>query len=453
MSARSNERYAEVNSRMNGINGAGAGVISVLIIASDWHDRRAVIEIALIQAAVIAFNTLVINNVLLRKWGAARAEILRAAVNVATQAYVNHIAGWPLPAWFLLPYVALAFDHLGANVARAVVAVSCIGTDVVAIHDGVHWTRPLVFTAFAAYCSVASHVRFSVIRDMLVDADAQRKRLEAEIEARHHAEVELRQAQKLEAVGRLAAGVAHEINTPLQFVSDTAQFMGESLEQLLTGFDHVREGTDVEEEARAVDLEYLHENVPEATRMLADGLKRVSDIVASMKALANPERAGKVDLDLNGAVRATLTVARHEYRYVATVHEELGDVPRVRCQPGQIHQVLLNLVVNAAHAIGDAGRRNGNITVRTSREGDDVILTVTDDGPGIPPEIQSKIFEPFFTTKQVGHGTGQGLAIARALVVDQHGGKLHFDSTPGVGTTFYVRLPIDGASAEERKVA
>lgn len=280
---------------------------------------------------------------------------------------------------------------------------------------------------------------------------------------RKQLELELRQAQRLESVGRLAAGVAHEINTPVQFTSDSVHFLKDAVADAAALFARHRAiAADVsagrlapaetlaafDAADDAADLGYLSEHVPKAVAASLDGLGRVSEIVRSMKAFAHPDGKAMTSVDLNEALRSTLVIARNEYKHVAEVHAEYGEVPRVVCHGGEINQVLLNLIVNAAHAIGDAvggSDARGVISVSTRGEGDDVVVTVEDNGTGIPEAIREKIFEQFFTTKPVGKGTGQGLAIARSVVA-KHGGKLTFTSTVGRGARFEVRLPVRGTS-------
>lgn len=300
------------------------------------------------------------------------------------------------------------------------------------------------------------------VRDRTRAVEEANRQLRAEMSERLRAEAELNLSQKLEAVGRLAAGVAHEINTPIQFVTDSAQFMREATVQFVdllkryrqlrleveSGRSVEREGlqmlADAEEQA---DLDYLLENAQRATERIIDGLGRVSSIVRAMKEFAHPDRGEKVRFDLNRAIESTLTMTRNEYKYVAELESDFGDIPPILGFPGEINQVILNLVVNAAHAIEDvvAGTaQRGRIVVRTHRAQDSVVVSVADTGSGISESVQPRIFEPFFTTKGVGKGTGQGLAIARSAVVDKHGGELSFETEPGQGTTFFVRLPIDG---------
>jgi predicted ATPase/signal transduction histidine kinase/tRNA A-37 threonylcarbamoyl transferase component Bud32 len=286
----------------------------------------------------------------------------------------------------------------------------------------------------------------------LRDAAEQRERIEAE----------LRLAQKLEAVGRLAAGIAHEINTPVQYVSDSLTFLREALPNLIDTIGRYRalaatvdaHGDVVAAAARAraaeadADLDYTLAHGPAALDSALIGLGRVSTIVRSMKDFAHPDRDEKTLVDLNRAIESTLMIAANECKYVADVHTELAALPLVRCNGGEINQAVLNLVINAAHAIRDVvdqtGAR-GTIAVRTRRDGGEIEIAVSDTGTGIPPAIRDKIYDPFFTTKDVGHGTGQGLAIVRSVIVDKHGGSLRFETAAGAGTTFFLRLPIGDA--------
>lgn len=287
--------------------------------------------------------------------------------------------------------------------------------------------------------------------------------LHLEMEHRARVEVELHQAQKLESVGRLAAGIAHEINTPVQFVGDSIEFVRSAVGDLFElvrkleivqhsisqGMPLATAASEAAEATEAADLPYLTLQVPKALDLAAEGLGRVAMIVRSMKEFAHPDAKTKTPTDLNRAVASTLTMSHNEYKYVADLVVDLGELPPVRCYVGELNQVVLNLVVNAAHAIGDvvAGSdRRGTITVRTFRDRDDAVISVADTGGGIPDTIRDQVFEPFFTTKGVGRGTGQGLAIARSVVVDKHRGTLTFETTVGRGTTFVIRIPISGTA-------
>lgn len=272
-------------------------------------------------------------------------------------------------------------------------------------------------------------------------------------------EFELQQSQKLESVGRLAAGVAHEINTPVQFVSDSVQFVRDGVAELSGVVDMHRQlahcvlagGPSHELACRVaaadaeIDLGYLFQEFPTALDRALDGLGRVAAIVRSMKAFARPDGGTLAMVDLNAAVESTLTIARNEYRYVADVVTELGPLPPVACYAGEINQVILNLVVNAAHAIAERNgetEQRGTISISTRVDGDSASISIRDTGNGIPAHIRHRIFDPFFTTKPVGAGSGQGLAVSRAIVVDKHHGTLTFDTEIGRGTTFHIRIPL-----------
>ena len=258
--------------------------------------------------------------------------------------------------------------------------------------------------------------------------------------AQQAAEQELEQARKLESVGRLAAGVAHEINTPVQFVADNLRFLDDAVQTLAAAARG--DVTDPE------DVDYFRAEAPDAIAQALEGIERVSVIVRAMKVFSHADRQGMVAADLNDALRSTLAIARPETRPVAEVQTDFGELPDVVCNVGRLNQVFLNLVVNAAHAIEAAVAGTGSIgtiTIRTRALGDQVEISIADSGTGIPSEVQHQIFEPFFTTKEVGKGTGQGLALARTVVVE-HGGQITFDTGPG-GTVFRIRLPVGGAGS------
>lgn len=280
--------------------------------------------------------------------------------------------------------------------------------------------------------------------------------------ARRMLEAQLAQAQKLESIGHLAAGVAHEINTPIQYVGDNTRFLDESfrnLDRVLRSYetlaaaaetsgllpDEVQHVRQMEDDA---DLEYLYGEIPRAIQQSGEGVERVATIVRAMKEFSHPGSAEMKAIDLNHAIESTLTVSRNEWKYVADVVTEFDpNLPTVRCLPAEFNQAMLNLVVNAAHAIADLpgrGTKKGQIAIRTRRDGAWAEVRIGDTGTGIPESVRARIFTPFFTTKEMGRGTGQGLAIAHTVVVTKHGGTLNFETEEGRGTTFIVRLPIEG---------
>jgi PAS domain S-box-containing protein len=277
----------------------------------------------------------------------------------------------------------------------------------------------------------------------------ERKRLETEL---HH-------AQRLESVGQLAAGIAHEINTPIQYVGDNLRFMADAFRDrtaVVGMYEQLRQAAErgaVTREmlaalAQAIedaDVEYVNCEVPKAIAQSLDGVQRVATIVRAMKEFAHPGHKEKAAADLNEALRSTLVVARNEYKYVADVETDFGNLPPVVCLIADMNQVFLNLVINAAHAIGDVMQRTkekGKITVRTWQADGQAVIAIGDNGCGIPDKIRTRVFDPFFTTKPVGKGTGQGLAIARSVVVEKHGGTLRFEPNQPRGTIFYISIPL-----------
>ncbi len=281
-------------------------------------------------------------------------------------------------------------------------------------------------------------------------------------------ESQLVQAQKLESIGQLAAGIAHEINTPAQYVGDNARFLLEAygdLERVHELYDRLLVDLGagnpteslvhkIEEVVEEVDLGYIRQEVPKAVRQSLEGIERISRIVRAMKDFSHPGTDSKTDIDLNKAIESTITVARNEWKYVAEMVTDFDPaLPFVPCLPAEINQVILNVIINAAHSVTDAMKEKGSeekgtITVTTRALGEQAEIRISDTGTGIPENIRSKIFDPFFTTKEVGKGTGQGLAISRSVVVDKHGGTITFDSEIGRGTTFIVRLPLNRDSSE-----
>jgi PAS domain S-box-containing protein len=278
---------------------------------------------------------------------------------------------------------------------------------------------------------------------------------------KHALDDQLRSAQKMEAIGQLAAGIAHEINTPIQYIGDNTGFVKESWSQVA---EVVAAAQALRDEAgrgalsqaaierfdaccRKADVEYLIQEVPRAIEQTVDGVHRVAKIVGAMKEFSHPGLQEKRAVDINRAIETTITISRNEWKYVADVRTEFDpNLPLVFCLAGEINQVLLNLLVNAAHAIADVVQRSegsrGTITISTRQDGEFVEIGVADTGTGIPEQIRERVFDPFFTTKQVGKGTGQGLMLVHTVVVKKHGGRVWFDTEVGKGTTFFVRLPI-----------
>ncbi|MBN2560066.1 MAG: response regulator [Phycisphaerae bacterium] len=327
------------------------------------------------------------------------------------------------------------------------------------------------------------------LEDQTRELEDQKIYLEEALAKLQETHAQLLQAQKLESIGQLAAGIAHEINTPIQYVGDNIRFLANSIEDLLQLIKAYRDlaseresGADqpsvtsraaaladkppvapsavapsahqpsITSQAAALeekaDLPYLEEQLPKAIEQGLDGVARVSKIVLAMKGFAHPGTEEKGPADLNHAIETTITISRNEWKYVAEMETELdAALPLVPCLVGEFNQVILNLIVNAAHAIadvvGDDAAGKGTITISTRRDGDWAEVRVRDTGTGILEEHRPRIFDHFFTTKEVGKGTGQGLAIAYSVVTEKHGGTITFETETGKGTTFIIRLPIE----------
>ena len=276
-------------------------------------------------------------------------------------------------------------------------------------------------------------------------------------------EQELAHAQKMKAIGQLATGIAHEINTPTQYIADNTRFLRDAftnISALLDAYNRLLQAarkkavtdellSEVEEKLGSANLEYLSTEIPQAIEQSLKGVKHVADIVGAMGEFSHPDNGRKQAADLNHTIEGAITLCRNEWKCAAEVITDFDpDLPLVSCLPSDINRMVMNLVINAAHAIAEASLDDANgkrdITVRTRRDGPWAEIRVDDTGTGIPKEIRSRVFDLFFTTKEVGQGTGQGLAIAHAIVVGKHGGTIRFKTKVGRGTSFIVRLPIDG---------
>jgi PAS domain S-box-containing protein len=291
--------------------------------------------------------------------------------------------------------------------------------------------------------------------------------LSRDVTKRKLLETQLSQAQKLESIGHLAAGIAHEINTPIQYVSDNIAFLRESFQNLAailsdySGLYRAAQAGSVGEDllsrigaaAEECDLDLVLAEIPKAIQQCSEGLHRVSTIVKAMKEFSHPGPAEMRAVDLNQSIRSTAEVSRNEWKYIADMNLDLDpELGAVRCLPGELNQVVLNLIVNASHAIADrtrGGPEKGVITVSTRRDGAWAEIRVRDTGTGIPESVQPKIYLPFFTTKDVGKGTGQGLSIVHSVVVEKHRGTIRFETVADQGTVFIVRIPFDGPAGNE----
>jgi PAS domain S-box-containing protein len=291
------------------------------------------------------------------------------------------------------------------------------------------------------------HLRFTIIGEDHTD--------------RRKMEHQLAQAQKMEALGLLAAGIAHEISTPAQFVGDNTRFIGDAFEDLIQitgGFKKLLEAVKatashtqlvekIQSQIKNSELDYLLKEIPAAIEHIGEGVARISKIVHSMKMFSHPGGKEYKLLNINEAIENTVTITRNEWKYTAEVITDLdGTLPMIPCLRGEINQALLNLMANAAHAISETHRFNsvekGTITISSRKIDQWAEIRVSDTGVGIPAESQDQVFDLFFTTKEEGQGSGQGLAIAHSAIVDKHHGHLTFESQPDHGTTFIIRIPL-----------
>jgi PAS domain S-box-containing protein len=274
-------------------------------------------------------------------------------------------------------------------------------------------------------------------------------------------ETRLALSQKLESIGQLAAGIAHEINTPMQYISDNTRFLQEvssevgsylsliselvfSSEKGAVSPELLREIKDKEKE---LDLDFLVTEIPVAINQSLEGIERVRKIIMAMKDFSHPGFREKMFSDINKAIEGTVTISRNEWKYVAELETDLEKkLPLVYCVISEINQVILNMIINAAHAISEKKGKNpmskGKIVIRTRSAGNSVKIEISDNGTGIPESIIKKIYDPFFTTKGVGVGTGQGLTIAHDIIVNKHKGTIDVESVVGKGTAFTVNLPV-----------
>lgn len=292
--------------------------------------------------------------------------------------------------------------------------------------------------------------------------------LEQSLSDLKNTQVQLIQASKMESLGTLAGGIAHEINTPIQYIGDNLRFLSDGfsdLKGLIDCYEAViskvsqTEGAAVElaaleEEKENADPDYLFGEAVDAAKQSLDGVSQVTRIVLAMKEFAHPRTKEKMPVALNAIVERATTICRGEWKHNAELELVLEDgLPEVPGSEGELNQVVLNLVVNASHAIGDSGQTKGRITVASQSTDMGVSLEVRDNGGGIREDVRERVFDAFFTTKEVGKGSGQGLAICHDVIVNKHGGTIRFETETGVGTAFIVDLPFEARAASETAAA
>ena len=362
----------------------------------------------------------------------------------------------------LMPSALIIVDGVGRIVRVNRITVEISGRERTEL-DGAG--IDLVWPAFAAPATTELDQREAVWRDrqgaeipMLVSlrrSGFHTVCMGLDLRDRHREEEARRRAQKLESLGQLSAGIAHELNTPMQFISDNVHLLKKGFEGVRVLIDRLSEVhaaaiagevptallDGVLEAQRDARWAYFATRIDRAFVRAEDGVQRVTQIVGAMKVFSHPQNH-LAPVDINRALETTLVVATPELRHVARVTTELGALPTVMGYPDDLNQVFLNLLVNAAHAITDAGRpERGTIALRTRASATHAEIEIADSGCGIPEAIRERVYDPFFTTKAPGRGTGQGLALAHAVIVGRHGGAIHFDTGPS-GTTFHIAIPF-----------
>ncbi|WP_052812987.1 ATP-binding protein [Desulfonatronum thioautotrophicum] len=407
------------------------------------HDiRQSHMELHQVLSSIMSILIVIDRNGLVQRWNSVAAKTLGVSFD---QAYHQSFEGLALP-----------WDH--TRVAQAVRESRESMTGIV-MED----------LRFQRQNAQDGYLKLSIAPLLTTSAETMGGLilLGEDVTERRLLEGQLIQAQKLESIGQLAAGVAHEINTPIQFLSDNMRFLQEGFEELnglvSTSRELVRNASNnhfstqevgkLADRYAAADLDYLLQEIPQAIAQSLEGLERVTHIVRSMKSFAHPGEQCMVLADINAALTDTVTVSRNEWKYVAEMHMDLDpDLPLVMCLVSELNQAFLNIITNAAQAVAEAygehSLEQGVITISSRKDGEWIEIRITDNGTGIPENIRPRLFDPFFTTKEVGKGTGQGLVIVHNAIVTRHGGSIAVESTVGQGTTFVLRLPVNGATEE-----
>ena len=309
--------------------------------------------------------------------------------------------------------------------------------------------RILIYRSIAPVCTNRGELVGYV---MIITNITEQKRIESKLAL----------SQKMESIGQLSAGIAHEINTPMQYVGDNTHFFNEAFQtilDILNTYDELREPNltldditqildKIQKKKETLDLTFFIGEIPAAIQQSLDGIDRVRKIVLAMKSFSHPGQKEKSPADINQGIDATITISRNEWKYIAELETDLDpNLPMVNCEIGEINQVILNMIINSTHAIQDAKSRGkdgmGKIIIKTRAIGDHVEISIQDNGAGIPEANLSRVFDPFFTTKDVGKGTGQGLSLAHNTIVNQHKGSIDVKSVIGEGTSFIIQLPVN----------
>jgi signal transduction histidine kinase len=438
-----------------------AGILITLIISPfSWNGaessiHRHVWEAVFFGGAISLFPVFLA----IRRPGSIFTRQVITAGQMMTSALLIHLSGGRIETHFhIFGSLALLAFYRDPKVFPTATIITALDHFV----RGYFFPASLFGVAYATPWRAVEHAAWVLFEVSFLLWSCRASNQDARKVARHRAlEMQQRHVQKLESIGQLAAGIAHEINTPIQFVGDNIRFLQQeftAINELLrisTQLSDHKEATiaQLDEAAKNLDAAYLVDEIPKALEQSLDGVQRITKIVSAMKEFSHPGHSEKQAIDINKTIESTVVVSTNEWKYVAEIDLILdSSIPLVPCIAGEFNQVILNLIVNAAHAIGDvkerAGGERGRITIRTKKLENKLEIRIQDTGAGIPQEIAHKVFDPFFTTKEVGKGTGQGLAIARSIIVNKHGGSIDFESKLGTGTTFILTLPLHDSAAE-----
>ena len=507
------EQFMRIRVRTNRMFGALLLIEFVAVVAAafvitpfTWEGAERTINFHVYGAIAIgaALSSLPVYFAFFKSHSRVTQHVVSCA-QVMYSSLLIHISGGRIETHFHI-FSSLAFVAFYRDWRTLILPTLLVAADHVA--RGIFWPQSVFGVLVAAPWRAAEHAGWVIIEDIVLvyacvtssrdvhSIAGHQARLEAskdqmeeqvqertrhlrealarnvrEIEDRKRLEGQLVQAQKLESIGQLAAGIAHEINTPAQYVADNTRFVRSELDNLMSVIDayekeldpSAREkswdtrAADIKQQLERVDYAFLRTEIPSALDQSLEGIDRISHIVKAMKEFSHPGKNIKEPANLNQAIESTVTVCSNRWKYAADVTMDLDPhLPTLPCLLGEFNQVILNLVVNAADAIETRFKgqdAKGAIAVSTEFDETHAIIRVTDNGGGIPDDVREKIFDPFFTTKEVGKGTGQGLAISRSVIVDKHGGELECESEPGEGTTFIVKLPFDIPPAQARRMA
>lgn len=441
------------------------GIVAALVLTPlSWDGTESRIHIhvwtAIFLGGVISFLP---TFLALNRPGAVLTRQVIAAGQMLTSALLIHVTGGRIETHFhIFGSLALLGFYRDEKIFPTAMAVTAFDHFV----RGYYFPVSIFGEAYASPWRAVEHAAWVVFETSFLWWSCRASNSDIREVARHRAmEMQTRQAQKLESIGQLAAGIAHEINTPIQFVGDNIRFIRQEFSGLkaLLAFDtsanqdHEATVKQLASLLESLDAGYLSQEIPVALDQSLEGIARISKIVSAMKEFSHPGQGEKQAVDLNRAIESTTIVSSNEWKYVSDLKTSFDPtLPLVPCLIGELNQVILNLIVNSAHAIEEIKDQlpggKGLIAVSTRNLGNRVEIRIRDTGGGIPADIADKVYDPFFTTKQVGKGTGQGLAIARNIVINKHGGTIHFESNAGKGTEFILTLPLSEVSQEARRV-